>query len=295
MGWFSDSKEDGMKDGEKGRSDPIREFFDKDYKKGVDIGKGISDGEKAHRELDKHPISGPVVDAFLGGFDTMGKSKDYGRTYNRVKHGESPRKVFGDEIRKSEKATRKEHTRTDESFHRESSSSYDYEDRHYHGCDYQLSIGTKWFIGLVALVFFGAISSPFLNYTIKRHFPSREVKQAWNLEYIARYGGWERHLAADKIKNLGKKYDNNPYIKYVKQKREKELTRLWNSEATLKYLSQFKEPETRKKAEQWLITYYDARYGANCKDLSPAARLRCFAATNELRFQGKTKPSGVMY
>jgi Tol biopolymer transport system component len=104
MGFFddlfkTDSAKDGLKDGEKGREDPIRSFFDSDYKKGVDAEKGIRDGEKAHKEFDKHPISAPIVDALLGGFDTAGKSKDYERTYNKVKYGESPRKVFGDELK----------------------------------------------------------------------------------------------------------------------------------------------------------------------------------------------------
>ncbi len=104
MGWFSDSKKDGMKDGEKGRIDPIREFFDGDYRKGVDAGKGIRGGEKARRELDKHPIAGPIVDALGGdGLDKLGKSKDFCRTYDKVKRGESPRKVFSDEIRNSRK------------------------------------------------------------------------------------------------------------------------------------------------------------------------------------------------
>jgi len=70
---------------------------------------------------------------------------------------------------------------------------------------------------------------------------------------------------------------------------------MWNKKASLEYLSKFQDKEARKKAEQWLITYYDAIYGANCKDLAPGVRLRCHAAVNQLKFQGKTKPSGVMY
>lgn len=192
-----------------------------------------------------------------------------------------------EEIRKSEKTS----TRS----YKDSGRSFDYEDRHYHGYDPELSTGAKWFLRLLAIVILGTVSSLFLNNTIKRNFPSKEVKKVWNLEYTAKYSGWERHIAANDLKKYNGKYDNHPYIKHVKEKRKEELTKMWNKKSTLEYLSQFKDPEKRKKAEQWLITYYDAIYGANCKDLAPGVRFRCRAAVNQLKFQGKTKPSGVMY
>lgn len=142
MGFFDDlfkseSMKDGLKDGERGRGYPVRSFFDSDYKKGVDTGKGIRDGEKTHKEFDKHPISAPIVDAFLGGFDTAGKSKDYERTYNKVKYGESPRKVFGEELNSHKNQIDEEEDETDYYDYDDNDDyggggcSFDYEDRHY--------------------------------------------------------------------------------------------------------------------------------------------------------------------
>lgn len=216
------------------------------------------------------------------------EKKKYGET---IAKGAKAERDFAKRISKGGKKSRKTDTRD----YGDSGGSFDYEDRHYHGYDPELSTGAKWFLSLVAIVILGTVSSLFLNNTIKRNFPSKEVKKVWNLEYTAKYGGWERHIAADYLKKCNGKYDSHPYIKYVKEKRKEELTKMWNKKSTLEYLSQFKDPKKRKKAEQWLITYYDAIYGANCKDLAPGVRLRCYAAVNQLKFQGKTKPSGVMY
>jgi len=196
------------------------------------------------------------------------------------------------EIRKSEKTS----TRS----YKNSGGSFDYEDRHYTTRDSNTTYYrkttprlVKWVVSLAIL---GVVSSPFLSYTIKRYFPSSEVKKAWNLEYMMKYGkDYERYIAADKLKEYGKKYDNHPYIKSVRAKRKEKLTQMWNKKVSLEYLSKFQNQEARKKAEQWLITYYDAIYGANCKDLAPGVRHRCHAVVNQLKFQGKTKPSGVMY
>jgi hypothetical protein len=169
----TDSAKDGLKDGEKGRSDPIRESFDKDYKKGVDIGKGIRDGEKARRELDKHPIAGPIVDALGGeGLDKFGKSKDFCRTYDRVKRGESPRKVFGDEIRKSEKATREEHTRT-EDYTRSYTTSDSSGSTEYSTSPYTISDATKSHHGLVKLVLSGLLVVGVIYCYVNRNNPSK--------------------------------------------------------------------------------------------------------------------------
>ena len=231
---------------------------------------------------------------------TYGAQHRYGKegrfhTWNG-KGSNDPKSKESKETKESEKADVSSGESYSSSDYGDSYSPSDYGDRHYHGYDPKLSTGGKWFICLAVVAILGAISSIFLEHNIKLHFPSKEVKQAWNLEYIAKYGEkWERAIAIDKLKKYNGKYDNNPYIKKVKEEREKELTRMWNKKSSLEYLSQFKDPEIRKKAEQWLITYYDAVYGANCKDLSSAARLRCFAATNQLKSRGKTKPSGVRY
>ena len=93
------SKKDGLRDGEEGREDPFRYASDKGYREGVDAGKGIRKGEEAEKELREHPVTGPIIDALGGyGLDSMGLSKEGQRTYDRIRHGDTPARVFGDEL-----------------------------------------------------------------------------------------------------------------------------------------------------------------------------------------------------
>jgi len=131
------------------------------------------------------------------------EKKKYGET---IAKGAKAERDFAKRISKGGKKSRKTDTRN----YGDSGGSFDYEDRHYHGYDTQLSVGTKWFLSLAVAAILGAVSFSFLNYKIKGYLPSKEVKNVWNLEYMVKYGkDYERYMAADKLKEYGKKYDNH--------------------------------------------------------------------------------------
>jgi hypothetical protein len=90
------SKEDGIRDAEKGREDPFSIFFDPEYEEGVGIGKGIRKGKEARKRLEKHPIEEIIAELTTEPFERAGLSEKGDEAFRRIKRGERKRQVCND-------------------------------------------------------------------------------------------------------------------------------------------------------------------------------------------------------
>lgn len=227
------SKKDGLKDGERGREDPIRSFFDEDYRKGIDIGKGIRKGEESRREIDKHPIAQPIIDA-LGGeaLDKMDLSEGGERAYNRVKGGESPARVFGEELKRGSESDLEEEVDDYEDyggtdgFYGDDSRSYKTYEPTWDEMGVVEKIGTviiNGIVGIIATAFYVVILAPFIiggYYGVSNYFenkklePKLKVAQEYNLSRrdLAEKTNWKSGLTK-RSKPYGLEVVLNSYLK----------------------------------------------------------------------------------